>query len=303
MKQRYLTATLLPALLAWSASFEAVQEKGDEALRLGHVKEAEALYKNFLKGAADDEANLAKVRLAMVYYKDQEQEKAFETFLNALEHADAEKSKKISVDESRVYDQALKIYIDHAGLTPDETAQKLFEEFGPVYEKHPEYHHLGYILSVGYANLGQYDKFFEEFYKSYLNDPNHFLGYKAKAAMHIKLFDRAKTDAQRAEQRRLIITNAEQAAALEPHDSSLYRMILGFTPEDSKGAVLSTYLNKIIDQNIVIARIDIPYYIELAIAFDQIDLAQKFLDKAKSWYAYSRVIAAAQQRLDEKLRK
>lgn len=80
-------------------------------------------------------------------------------------------------------------------------------------------------------------------------------------------------------------------------------MILGFTTEENKAAMLRTYLNKIIDQNIVLSRIDIPYYVEIAIAFEEYDLAQKFLDKAKDWYAYSRVVNVAQQRLDEGRKK
>lgn len=300
MKQTYLGAIILPAVLAWSANFEAVQEKGDSALRSGHLKEAEALYSNFLKSAADDEIGLAMTRLAITYYKDQEHEKAFETYLEALEQAKIEELKKLSDEESKVYELALKIYLDNAGLTPDETALKIAQQFGTAYEKNPDFHHLGYILAVGHANLGRYDQFFEEFYKSYVNDPKHFLAFKTKAALHIKLFERAKTDAQRAAQRKLIISNAQEAVTLQPHDSSLYRMIMGFTPDESKAAVLSTYLNKIINQNIVISRIDIPYYAEIAIAFKQYDLAQKFLDKAKGWYAYSRVIDVTQQHLDEK---
>ena len=287
----------------WSAHFEAVQEKGDYALSSGHIKEAESIYSHLLKTAADDEVGYAMTRLAVAYYKDQEHEKAFETFLHALEQSKNEGPSTLSDEEAKVYDLALKIYLDNAGLTPEETAQKIALQFGSTYEKNPDFHHLGYIIAVGYANLGRYDLFFDEFYKSYVNDPKHFLAFKAKAALHIKLFERSKTDDQREQQRRLIISNAQQAAALQPHDSSLYRIILGFSLEKSKAAVLTTYLNKIIDQNIVISRLDIPYYAEIAIAFEQYDLAQKFLDKAKVWYNYSRVIEVAQQHLNATVQK
>lgn len=299
MKQ-ILAATVIPALLAWSASFEAVHEKADHALSLGHVKEAETFYINFLNTASDEDISFAKTQLAMAYYKDQEHEKAFEIFLEALEQTKVNEPARLSEEESQAYALALKIYVDHAGLTPEETAQKIAHEFKATFEKNPNFYHLGYILAMGYANLGRYDHFFNTFYQSYRNDPKHFLAFKAKAALHVKLFERAKTEEQRQKERRLIINNAEQAAALQPADSSLYRMILGFTPDDSKAAVLSMYLNKIIDQNIVISRIDIPYYAEIAIAFEQYALAQKFLDKAKEWYAYSRVITVAQQRLNDR---
>lgn len=291
---------ILPTLLAWSANFEAVQENGDKALCLGQVKDAEELYINFLKNAPQNEISYAKARLASVYYKDQEHEKAFKTFLEALALLDKKETAPLSNEENKVYQAALKVYLDKAGLTPHETAEKILNDFGSVYDQNRSYHHLGYFIALSYANLGQYDRFFEEFYKSYVEDPQHFLAFKAKAALHIKLFERAKVDSEREEQRQWIVKYAEQAVALQPQDSSLYRMILGFTPDSSKGVVLRAYLNKIIDQNIVIARIDIPYYVEIAIAFQDYDLGQAFLNKAKEWYAYSRVIDVAQQHLDEK---
>ncbi len=295
MKQIYLAF----ALIAWSANFEAVQEQCDNALRAGHIKEAESLYNNFLKTAEDKEIGYAKSRLAITYYKDQEHEKAFKTFLEALEISGIKESSAISSGEKKVYEEALKIYLDNEGLTAEEKAQKIALQFGPIYEKNPDFYSLGYIIAVGQANQGHYEQFFDLFYKSYLKDPHHFLAYKAKAALHIKLFERAKIDVEREEQRKQIIDNAHQATLLYPRDSSLYRMILGFTPEASKGKILFMYLNKIIEENIVISRTDIPYYVEIAIAFEQYDLAQNFLDKAQNWYAYSRVISAAQQRLDE----
>lgn len=303
MKQNPLASTIFSSLLAWSANFEVVQERGNKALHAGQYKQAEAIYSDFLKNASPDDIGYAQTQLAIAYYKDQEHEKAFKTFLEALENVKVGEPIELSDEEASLYEAALKIYLDHAGLTPDETAQKIAAQFGQIYEKKPEFYRLGYILAVGKANLGLYDQFFDEFYKVYIHHPQHFLAFKAKAALHIKLFDRAKTDAQRQEQRKGIISNAQQAALLQPDDSSLYRMILAFTPDESKAAVLSTYLNKIIDQNIVVSRIDVPYYVEIAIAFDQYELAQKFLNKAREWYAYSRVINVAQGHLDEKVKK
>lgn len=304
MKYTYLTITALPFLLAWSASFEGVQERGRLALSLGRFKEAEKIYQQFLNSAAEEEMGIVKTRLAIVYYKDQEHEKAFKIFLEALEEDLRQQqiiTQNLSAEEKIVYEQALKIYLDQAGLSPLETAQKITKQFGSIYEKNPEFHHLGYILAVSYANLGNYDQFFDVFYKSYMKVPQHFIAFKAKAALHIKLFERAKTDTEREEQRRLIIGNATKAADLQPNDTSLYRMILDFTTQESKEAIFSAYLNKIIDRNIVIARLDIPYYSEIAITYRQYDLAQKFLNKAREWYAQSRLIIAAQKHLEDSL--
>lgn len=293
-----MNSLLITTLFAWSANFNAIQEKSNIALNAGQIKDAESHYQNFLKEASLDEKGIAKSHLAILYYKDQEHEKAFRLYLDALKEASVEKTIP-SNDELVVYEKALQVYLNHVGNSPDETALKIRSGFASTFEKNPHYYQLGFLLAVGEANLGYYEQFFEHFYSSYRHDPHHFLSYKTQAALHIKLFERAKTDKEREEEREQILKYAKEAVQIQPHDSSIYRMIMGFTSESLKSEALTTYLNKIIDQNIVVSRIDIPYYVEIAIAFKQYDLAQKFLDKTKQWYSYSRVINVAQEYLDE----
>jgi tetratricopeptide (TPR) repeat protein len=250
-----------------------------------------------------DNVNSAESQLAITYYKDQEHEKAFKTFLEALDECPQEKYEGMTAEENTVYDLALKIYLQDAGLNPIETAVKIQDQFASTYKNNPHFHQLGYLLSVSNANTGDYTQFFKYFFNSYKYLPNHFLAYKSKAALHIKLFERALGDEQREKERQEIQNNVQKAIELEPHDTSLYRMALGFAPENLKPGMLSNLLKKIIDKNIVIQRIDIPYYVEMAIAFEKYDEAQSFINKAKEWYSYSRVIVVAQQRLDEKNRK
>lgn len=298
MKQIYCVA-LLPTLLALSANFEAVQEKGEQALSNGQIKQAESLYTEFLKTAGDEDSAATKVRLAIAYYKDQEHEKAFKTFLDALDQTPIDHLHQIPSQDDSLYQKALAIYLDTSGPTPDEKAQKIFHFLQTNCKQKSNDSALGYLLAVGYANRGEYDKFFDEFYKSYRLNPGHFLAFKTKAALHIKLFERSQTDQQRQEHRQQILKNANLAADIQLNDSSLYRMIMGFTEDQLKAQTLSVCLNKIINHNIVVSRLDVPYYVEIAIAFHQYELAQKFLDRAKEWYAYSRVINVAQQHLDE----
>lgn len=304
MKKKSFLITLLPAMLLWSAQFEAIQKKAEHAISQGYIKEAETLYTDFLGQASHTESGITLAHLAITYLKDQEQEKAFKIFLEALEQPiDKQELSNLHEEENNIYQTALKIYLKDGGLVPDETAHTIISQFSSVYEKNGHFHLLGLILAINYANLNQFDLFFDQFYNSYIHYPTHFLVYKTKAALHIKLYERAKTEDQREEHRSHILNNVQKASELEPSDTSLYRMILGFTPDASKPAVLSSCLNKIIDKNIVVSRIDIPYYAEMAMAFDLNELAQKFLDKAQEWYGYSRVITVAQQRLNEKTKK
>lgn len=295
MKERLLKA-LLSLLLAWRAEIAAVPEKKLEASNCESSLPVEAQPSQ----VSPKDRGLTQKNWAIAYYKDQEQEKSFKAFLESLKEVPAVEAVNISPDEKLIYEQALKIYLEDAGYDSDKTATKIISQFEPFFTKNPNFYHLSYLLAMSKANLGLYEQFFELFYNAYLHDPQHFLAYKAKAALYIKLFERAKTEEERQAARLQILSHARKAVAIEPYDTSLYRIILGFTQKDAKGQVLSTYLNSILEQNVVLSRIDIPYYVEIALAFHQYDLAQRLLDKAKQWYAFSRVINLAQKLLDEK---
>lgn len=291
--------TLLPVLLLWTEAFHLMDSKAQQAIQSGNVKDAETLYKNFISQSQPsiEEVSLAKKGLALAYFKDQEHEKAFTIFLESLDYQPQNKD-KVHEDTSS-YQEALKVYLQDAGLNPKETALIIEKKYKAIYEVNKSDYSLGYLLAVGQANLNQYDRFFDLFYLAYQKDPDHFLAYKSKAALYIKLFERARSDQERDDLRLKILNHVEKAIQLEPKDASLYRMLVGLTADSSKQTVLVQNLKKIIDNNIVISRIDIPYYAEMAIAFEEYDLAQDFLNKAREWYSYSRVITVAQQHLDE----
>ncbi|MBS4165017.1 Uncharacterized protein NEOC65_000063 [Neochlamydia sp. AcF65] len=295
MKKNLLKA-LLPLLLVGRAEIAAMPEKKLETFNRASPLPAEEQPPQISK----EDKGLTHKNWAVAYYKDQEQEKSFKVFLEALKEIPATETVNILAEEKIIYAQALKIYLEDAGYDSGKTAAKLISQFEPLFEKNPNFYHLSYLLAMSKANLGLYDQFFELFYHAYLHDPHHFLAYKAKAALYVKLFERAKTEEERQAARLQILSHARKAVDIEPYDTSLYRMIIGFTQKDAKPQALSTYLNRIIEQNVVLSRIDIPYYVEIALAFHQYDLAQRLLDKAKQWYAFSRVINLAQKLLDEK---
>jgi tetratricopeptide (TPR) repeat protein len=291
--------TLLPILVLWTDAFQLVDSKAQQAIQSGKIKDAETLYKDFILQSQPsiEEVSLAKKGLALAYFKDQEHEKAFTIFLESLDYQPQNKDKVH--EDSNSYQEALKVYLQDAGLNPKETAVIIETKYKAIYEVNRDDYSLGYLLAVGQANLNQYDRFFDLFYLAYQRDPEHFLAYKSKAALYIKLFERARSDQERECLRIKILSHVEKAIQLEPKDASLYRMLIGLTADSSKQAVLVQNLKKIVDNNIVISRIDIPYYAEMAIAFEEYDLAQDFLNKAREWYSYSRVITVAQQHLDE----
>lgn len=252
-----------------------------------------------IAAAPAQEKGTLQAQLAVVLYKDQEQEKAFRLFLELLDAPAASVTPyQPSAEESAAYDAALKIYLSHN--SPKENAEELKKNYMPVIKEHPDYLLVGFLLSAAYANLGEFNQFFPTFYRSYQSNPDHYLAFKSKAALHIKLMERARTAEERERQQQLVLANAQAALERYPNDTGLYKLILTFTKDENRPAVVDAYLRKIIDNNIVIARADIAFYVQQAVAADRIDLAQEFINKAREWYAFSKVIDAAQQYLDQK---
>jgi len=296
---KIVSCVVIPLILE-ASQFDEIKKRGSEAQSLGNLKKTQEIYCEYLKNPEIENVGLAKTQLVIAYYKDQDHEKSFNVFLEAL--ADAAENKNInSLSDVALadYRHALNIYLEDAGLKPKMTAAKILEKFSDRYEKHKDNYGLGFLIAIAYANLEQYDYFFETFYRAYILCPTHYLVYKTKAALHVKLFERATSESQRSEHSAYIIQYAKQALTKQPHDTTLYRLIINFTPAQCKSECLNEYINRIIDQNIVVARHDIQYYNDLAITFLKFDLAQRFLDKARMWYSYSRVINEAQEYLNQ----
>lgn len=255
---------------------------------------------SLVQKASPEEAGPLKVKLAIAYYNDQDQEKAFKTYLEALDQTKAIATSDSSTPEDQlIFDKALKIYMDHTPSVAGVSAQKIYKEFAPELTAHPDNYLLGFIVAAAYANLNKFDDFFDTFYHSYRVYPDHWLAYKTKAVLHIKLLERARTAQEREAQKKMILANTLKAIDKNPHDTSLYKLMMAYSPEEEKEKMITTYLNKIINNNIVIPRTEIAFYVQQAVSVRQYDLAQRIIDKGHEWYQYSQMLNAAQQYLDK----
>lgn len=252
--------------------------------------------------AAPEQRSALLLQLAKTYYRDQNQEKAFSTFLQAIESANA-KDRPPNPEDTKLYAEALAVYLDPHAQSTKETAAALLEKYGPIVKEHPEFTQLAFLVGASYANAGQFTDFFDMFYRSYSAAPHHYLAYKTKAIIHIKLFERAGTPEAKDIQRQKIIDELLQAMEIYPQDHTLYKMVIAFSPDKQKGEVVNRSLKKIIDNNMMIPRTDIGFYVEEAIKTQQFDSAQQLLDKAREWYQYSRIINTAQEILDQQRKR
>ena len=70
--------------------------------------------------------------------------------------------------------------------------------------------------------------------------------------------------------------NLCQAIEQNPKDTSLYKMLLISVDEKHKVGTVRTYLKRIVDEDIIIPRSEIEFYVLEALATNQTDSAQLF---------------------------
>lgn len=261
-------------------------------------KTAISIQQNKLEQASDYDKGIYAKKLAMLYLKDQDQEHAFEFFLKALELLKT-KTSSPPYDEAE-YKKAFSIYLDPSSKSPQITANNLIKTLEPVLQKNPDEYILDYFVAIAYANLGKYEEFFNHFSRAYQFYPSHYLAYKTKAVLHIKLLERTSGKAERAAQRQSVLDNLRLALELEPHDTTIYRLLISFSPQDQKCNQVQLCLNKIINGNIMIPRGELMFFVIEAVDHCNFDLAQRFIARAKEWYPQSRIVTSVQNYLDDR---
>lgn len=257
------------------------------------IKNAIAKQQEMIAQAGADEKGAAIEALALLYLKDQDQERAFKTFLEALNHTKARTQTAIvDLDE---YNQAFALYLNGSSRSPQETAEQLIGKLLPILEKEPKKYLLDYFVAIAYANLGKYEEFFKHFYSAYPFYPDHYLAYKTKAILQIKLLERTRGDSERAAERQRIMENLLLAMEREPLDTTIYKLLISFSPKEKKKDQVQLCLKKIINGNIMIPRSELMFYVIEAVDMNEIEWCQRFISCLKEWYPQSRLVASAEE--------
>jgi hypothetical protein len=240
------------------------------------------------------------LKSSLAYLKEQDQEKAIREFLMLLDNMKTLQAPLLSAQEKELYEKGYKIYLDrHPSETPQDTAIKLYQEFKQITDDHKEYFLLNLLMSTAYANLNRYEDFFNTFCRSYPFYSDHYLSYKIKAALHIRLFEKARLLDEREKERKLVLSHTLEAINKNPNDIGLYKVAILFAGEENQGKVIHDCLKQIIQQNIIIPRHDLLFFVHQAVESKQLEIAQKFVDKSREWYHYSRSISEAQEHIDQ----
>jgi hypothetical protein len=205
----------------------------------------------------------------------------------------------VTAEEQKLYENALAKYLEHGAATAQQSAQEILDQYGKIFEQHPEYHLLEFLISAAYANQGRFDLFFDHFYTAYKYHADHYFAFKTKAVLHIKLLERARTEEERVVQRKEILKNVHLAIERYPQDHSLYKLMIHFSDRDKLHGTVTQLLHKIIEKNIVVPRTDITYYVRKSLDVGERDLAIRFVEKAQEWYNYSRGIETAENMIKQ----
>lgn len=236
--------------------------------------------------AAEDKG-FAKVELAEALWQDQDQEGAFQMFLEALNEA-PKLSYAPDPEETKLYNEALELYLNHSPEEAQAYAQKIKQNYLPFFKE--GWPRLGLLIAISHANTFDFEEFFTNFYKAYSYEPDHFLAYKTLALLHIKLSERRKNKEERAREKDIAGGYLQKAAEKFPSDFSLYRLQIAYAPPEEKDRVKLAVLNKIIGRTIIPPRRDALYFLDLAEQSQDKELLKRFYLKAKGWYPDSRKI-------------
>jgi hypothetical protein len=221
---------------------------------------------------------------------------AFREFLKVLETAPS--VQQVPFEDPKGYQEALKLYLSSHSGNVASISKAIVDTYSPLLENQPG-SQLGFIVAAAYANLGDFINYFDYLYASYKVYPDHYLVNKSKAILHLKLFVRFPPGPEKEQERAALQKELTAAANKFPNDTSLYRLMITYAEDSKKKDIVATSLNRIIDMDIFIPRADLDFYIQNAFANAPVELTEKFICRAKQWYEFSRVVAAAQQRLNE----
>jgi tetratricopeptide (TPR) repeat protein len=259
------------------------------------LKEEIASLEKTLKTEKDKGA--VYLKLALAHFKDQEQDKAFENFLLSLDHA-PKKRVEITDEEKKLYEEALELYLDPGD--PHETATLLLNRFEKELALHPSYSHLHLLISSAYGNKGDFERFFKYFYENY--DPSHFLAYKTKGILLLRLASHENSLELREKKKKEALQLLEKALESNSLDPSLYRLLYVSAKERDEKREMIGYLEKLAKNRVKIARGDIFFYVKECVDLEQRDLAESVLQLAKETYHYSRAISQAEDYLTNRLK-
>jgi len=202
-------------------------------------------------------------RLALALLTDQEQDRAFLAFLDALNATEPQESWDFP-------EEALNAYLlGHTVAHSSDPSVNIFH-------------------AIALANRGEFAGFFTHFFTAYPHFKGTFLDFKTQATIYLRLSQRAYSKERYLQLAKECLIRALE---LEPRDSSIYRHLLHLEGDHA------SYLEKLCQSDVQLQRGDILPFVQGALRCGCTEIAERIVEKAKQRYSYSRAIEEAEKLL------
>lgn len=226
------------------------------------------------------------LNLAVLQLQDQQEEEAFKTYLLCLENTAAKQNTMSSAEKAK-FDELLALYFANS--------EELQSKVAATLKSNPNYLQCQFFLASQAANERRYEPFFYLFYQSYCQYPDCHMAHKTKGVIASLILQRARSLEEKDLWRNRALTSLNRAMNICPEDIGLHRMYMFTASDKERKEAVQKVFALVLDKNIQIPRTEIPLYIQYALAVDELNRAELLLDKAKTWYEYSRIIQQMQE--------
>jgi tetratricopeptide (TPR) repeat protein len=274
-------ASLYPSYCSQGRFREVVAERNFHA--------AVSILDQWLQKSSGPEASaFLLVEKAKVLYADQQHSEALDVFVSALQQVPLHSSPEISSEEKKAFDALFPLY--ESSIQSPEGSLQLLEESKRVLQQHPEFFSVEHYIAACLANRGQFIEFFDRFFHVFQTRPDCFLRYKTIGVLHLRLFESSSNEAVRELHRQEAVACLKEAFTRKMEDSTVLVKLAFILPPKEKAELLKTVVADLIHLQTPIRRSDCFFLIQLAIDVGERDIAKQMIEKAHSWYQYSRAL-------------
>ena len=243
----------------------------------------------------NDGAAKGLVEKAQQLYADQQRIEAQEAFLEALSLTPVADAAQASEAEQKIFLSLLPEYED--SIPSKEGSEQFLHRIEEQIASHPSYASLEYYAAVSLANQGRMSEFFERFFLAFSRRPDCFLRWKTVGVLHVRLYEASSDEKLREHHRMEAVRWLKEAYARQRQDSGLPVKILFVLHPSERAAFLREIVAGIQTMESPMRRGDCFALIAQAVELGEKDLAKQLLEKAHTWYQYSRALSEFTERL------
>jgi hypothetical protein len=235
------------------------------------------------------------VEKAKLLYTDQQRIEAQEVFVEALNSRSLDDTETSSDEEQAFFLSLLPEY--EASIQSKEESDRFSQRIHEQIAKHPSYKSLEYYAAVSLANRGMMPEFFDTFFSAFGRRADCFLRWKTVGVLHVRLYEASSSEEKREYHRVEAIRWLKEAYARQKDDSGLPVKILFVLRPSERAAFLREIAGSIQNMTVPMRRGDCCALIAQAIDLGERDLAKQLIEKAHTWYQYSRALDELSERL------